>query len=341
MNKPFFKYSSIDQFRHVVAAVKGRHKYEHKENHMNVPLPKIWFEGTVKLHGTNAAVVKDLSTGEIWAQSRNRIITPQSDNRGFAQFVEDNKYIFSMIFEHAEKEFIGEGINIIIYGEWVGKGINHGCAIHSIHEKSFFIFGIKNKLDEDHQNDRWLDKFNIRRVLDFSQNDHIGCVQEYQMFELLIDFNYLEEEQSRLERLTIEVEEECPIGKALGLSGIGEGIVWHENGIPGDLSFKTKGLKHRDSKTKHLIEIGVEKIENIKEFIDSTLTDHRLEKMVMVMKEQTLDLSIKNLGTFLKLVGQDIMREEEDRLLVSGLKWKDVSKHLNSRAKQWFLSKEI
>jgi len=63
-----------------------------------------------KINGTNACII--ITDGVIvGVQSRKRLITPESDNYGFAQWVEDHR---------AELETMGDGYH---YGEWAGLGI--------------------------------------------------------------------------------------------------------------------------------------------------------------------------------------------------------------------------
>ena len=69
----------------------------HCEYH-DIPLPTLTFTGTVKVHGTNAAIVR-LKDGTIYAQSRSRIITPTSDNAGFAAFVHLNQDKIEQMFQ--------------------------------------------------------------------------------------------------------------------------------------------------------------------------------------------------------------------------------------------------
>lgn len=84
---------------------------------------------TQKLHGSNAQVYiyrDDNDELKIKAGSRNRWVTPEKDNFGFAKFVYDNK-----------EEFIsklGEGRH---FGEWCGPGINSG---EGLKEKQLFLF---------------------------------------------------------------------------------------------------------------------------------------------------------------------------------------------------------
>jgi hypothetical protein len=94
-----------------------------------VPFPKLsrLFRDctiTEKLDGTNACVVIS-DDGAISAQSRNRVITPDNDNAGFAAWVEANK---------AELAKLGPGHH---FGEWWGAGIQRR---YSLTEKRFSLF---------------------------------------------------------------------------------------------------------------------------------------------------------------------------------------------------------
>lgn len=79
---------------------------------------------TEKIDGTNAAVIIT-ADGEIGAQSRNKLITPEDDNYGFAKWVQANK---------EELLTMGEGHH---YGEWWGKGIQRG---YDQEKKRFSLF---------------------------------------------------------------------------------------------------------------------------------------------------------------------------------------------------------
>jgi len=81
---------------------------------------------TEKIDGTNACII--IENGEIAAQSRTKLITPEKDNHGFARFVSENK--------EALIELLGEGRH---YGEWWGKGIQRG---YDIRIKVFSLFNV-------------------------------------------------------------------------------------------------------------------------------------------------------------------------------------------------------
>jgi hypothetical protein len=82
---------------------------------------------TEKIDGTNACVII-LENGTFACQSRTRIITPESDNVGFARWAYENK-------EDLMK--MGPGYH---YGEWWGLGIQRG---YGLTEKRFSLFNTK------------------------------------------------------------------------------------------------------------------------------------------------------------------------------------------------------
>lgn len=82
---------------------------------------------TEKIDGTNACAVFDESA-RLWCQSRNRIITPDDDNYGFARWAYDNA---SALFDT-----LGPGRH---YGEWWGQGIQRG---YGLTEKRFSLFNV-------------------------------------------------------------------------------------------------------------------------------------------------------------------------------------------------------
>lgn len=113
-----------------------------------IPFPKIprLFRECViteKLDGTNAAVVvtKD---GEVHAQSRNRIITPEQDNFGFAAFVKAREEEFRIS--------LGVGHH---FGEWWGPGIQRG---YGRAEKWFSLFNTTRWGNHAEWGPKWPDR---------------------------------------------------------------------------------------------------------------------------------------------------------------------------------------
>lgn len=80
---------------------------------------------TEKIDGTNGCIVIT-EEGYVRAQSRNRFVTSDNDNYGFAAWVEDNA---GALFNT-----LGPGHH---FGEWYGLGINRG---YKLREKRFALF---------------------------------------------------------------------------------------------------------------------------------------------------------------------------------------------------------
>lgn len=78
-----------------------------------------------KIDGTNACVV--IYDGQVKAQSRKRMITPDDDNYGFAKWVYDNAGVLM--------DTLGFGYH---YGEWFGPGIQGNPL--GVESKRFALF---------------------------------------------------------------------------------------------------------------------------------------------------------------------------------------------------------
>lgn len=89
---------------------------------------------TEKIDGTNACVIV-AEDGSVHAQSRNRLITPEGDNFGFARWVA----------EHADelRDGLGEGYH---YGEWWGLGVQRG---YGLDHKRFSLFNTGRWLTDE------------------------------------------------------------------------------------------------------------------------------------------------------------------------------------------------
>jgi hypothetical protein len=304
-------FPSIEQYRNVCKLVRER------AQHDSLPLPRLTFYGSVKLHGTNAGI-GFTDEGEMWAQSRSLILTPEADHMGFAAWVRDNASAIPPLK------------SAVIFGEWCGGNIQKGVAIGKL-PKMFVPFAVL-------QADRW---WSPAEMKSFFFHSGLRCIYDFPNWERVIDFNRPEEYQNDLGELTKAVEAECPVAKELGVSGVGEGIVWwaeHRDDFNTDgLVFKVKGEKHSETHVKTLAAVDVEKIANVRLLVDTLVTQHRLEKKLDDLKEQGLEVDIKNTGQFLKLVTGDVMKEEADTIAASGLPQTDVMRGVSMRAKQFFM----
>lgn len=260
MKEKFYKYPSIEQFRHVVRSVQHQTRYVgvgedgKPEYDPSKKLPKLSFMVQEKLHGTNSGVVIT-KEGDVYAQSRTRVITPEKDNYGFAQFVEDNKEYFlnESLFElSAANKMLAEPFELkglVVFGEFCGNGIQKNVAVSEI-EKSFFIFDIGyiiNKGEED-EIDFW-DRSQLNESLYKDESRRIFDVLDLLQEKIVIDFDKPEVAQNKLVEAMLKIEEESMVSKVFGTENkIGEGIVIkHYSPEYGRLIAKIKGEKHVSS----------------------------------------------------------------------------------------------
>lgn len=328
----FIKFPSIEQFRTVIKKVNDRAKFAGKDENGDAIFdhsktsPTLKYVGFVKGHGTNSGIKFNPVTKEIECQSRNNNISVDSDNAGFARFVENNKEVILNLFNSIENP---DSKVIAIFGEWAGKGIQKGVAISQV-DKFFSIF--KVKVGENYVSNEVLStlKSNENRIFNMTQ---------FGSYEIEIDFNRPEFSQNTLVDLTLQVEKECPIGKFFGVSGIGEGIVWSCVTLgfeSSDFWFKTKGEEHSVSKVTKIAAVDIEKIKSNEEFVEKTVTENRLRQGLEYLKEMKIELSPKSTGEFIRWVHNDILKEEKDVMDISGISEKDLGKLVSVKAKTWF-----
>jgi len=325
----FLEYPSIEQFRSVIkdfsqAEFIGLDEDGNKVYDRTKPKPIVTFRGTVKLHGTNSCVA--YHNGEIAIQSRTQNITPEKDNAGFASFVMQHKEAFLNIFDQILTNHPTEK-TIYMYAEWCGGNIQKGVAIANL-PKSFFIFDICiSDTNEEEITREWIDITPYRDI-----DNGIYNIFDYPNWTMDIDFNNPALKQNDLIDITIGIEDECPVGKAFGFSGTGEGAVWSAIHNGKRYIFKVKGEKHSVSKVKTLASVDVEKLNGINEFIDYAVTENRLDQAIDTVCKNSLD--IQKMGDIIRWVMADVIKEETDTLESNGLTTKDVTSKIAEKVRK-------
>ncbi len=335
--KNHYKYPSIEQFRNVVRNVK------YKSENYKFDLPKLKFIGTEKIHGTNAAIVIP-SDGEVYFQSRERILSLESDNAGFAQWGYSNIDVFNVATDHDVK-------TVIVYGEWCFDNIQKNVAYNGL-PKSFVVFDILATNGED--NFWWEDKDKINEFVGFCKKsgiENIYSIYDFKTWEFEIDFNQPELSIESLNAAMTEVEENSPIGAYLNnLMGretnntTGEGIVIKcvTEGYEGSNYWaKVKGEKHSASKVKTLAAVDVERINDIQELSAKLASvermDQMLEKTFNLMNGGMIEMS--KTKEYLKNLMDDIVKEELDTIQASGFTIKEISGNISKIAVGYMKSK--
>lgn len=343
--KKLVSAASIGQFREVVASVNRRYNFvgldENGEAIYDPSLKKpcILFVGTCKLHGTFSSFLYNEESG-YWMQSKEKIISIEKDNAGFAMFAESKKDVFIDIIKKLANIHNVDLKNntIMLCMEWAGKGIQKKVSISEIDKSAFIFSHAKVAPFDQEKSSYWIYTHKIDSV-----ENSIYNIENFKTFTIEIDFDRPELSINKITEMTLEVEEECPVAKELGFSGIGEGIVFSHLKEDGSrLIFKSKGLKHANSRVKTLKPVDDEKINKLIQLAEKVCPAWRLEQMI----NETFDvinggvIDRKGLGNYLKAVNQDILKEESDVLIEAGVEFKEVVKYISTIARDYFFQVE-
>jgi len=244
----FIKFSKIGAFHNAV-------KYARK--HAKLFNGPVSFTGSVKIHGTNAGIVV-LPDGKCLAQSRNRTLSLEDDNCGFARWALQDE-VCQVMREFAEAVWKKDGERpVVIYGEWCGPGIQRGVAVNELPEKQFVMFAAGAQDDEGER--LYIDDAPLLEMI----SPKLGLRSILEGPRWTVECDLLDAASSsfaanQINEFTEEVSKKCPWGSLHGIEGVGEGIVWRPTSPKfyqdSDLFFKSKcedklsGLHAKKAKT--------------------------------------------------------------------------------------------
>lgn len=296
--------------------------------------PKITYRAKVKLDGTNAAV-QVFPDGQVAAQSRAQVITPKSDNLGFAQWLRGCQSVFAAV---AQPE------HMTIFGEWCGKGIQKRTSISQIDRKIFVVFAIQFGGVEG-QVARL--EINPDRIATYLPNHPDVYVLPFYQEPIDLDFGNeasLKEAITCLNRQVEAVEQVDPwVKETFGIEGLGEGLVFYPDVSDrvdrldyAELMFKAKGAKHQVVKIKQPVQLDPERVKTIDEFVTLFVMPNRLAQALTEGCDGQLEMA--KIGCFLKWISVDIQKESVAELEAANLTWKEVNKAVTQAAKDWYLA---
>ena len=137
---------SIPQFREIVRDITTRSTFsgldengEAKFNE-NLKKPIIMASASEKTHGSQGSICYSEPDG-FWVQSRNNIITVESDNAGCAFAAHNNESVWTELVLSLAKEYsidLNENI-VTIYFEWCGGNIQKNSCVYGL-DKMAIIF---------------------------------------------------------------------------------------------------------------------------------------------------------------------------------------------------------
>ncbi|MEM9540229.1 MAG: RNA ligase family protein [Cyanobacteria bacterium P01_E01_bin.42] len=297
--------------------------------------PQIAYRAKIKLDGTNGGI-QIFSDGRIAAQSRSQIITPESDNAGFANWVTQNLDFFNQLARET---------HLTVFGEWCGKGIQKRTAISRIDRKIFAIFAVQYGGRDDQYARLEIDPDRISKLIPPHPDIFVLPFEGEPIFLDFGDREQLKQVSDRLNDAIAAVEACDPwVKETFGIEGLGEGLVFYpQTDSPAERIayssrlFKAKGEKHQVVKVKKPVQIDPEVAKNVEEFTTLFVTEARLQQALTEACSGELDL--KKMGDFLKWITADIQKESVAELESANLTWKDVGKAVMNAARQWYKEK--
>lgn len=309
---------------------------------------KVTYKCKVKLHGMNHAV-QIHPDGSIVCQSRTTILTPEVDNAGFAKWVDAAKDKWA---GRKNRPPIPEGSGVIIYGEWVGPGIQKGVALAELPKRIFAVFAARILGSEDslivypEQLETLVHGVPDCYAIPWYNRTLAQGSETRVTMRLEVDWSQTDEEltkiTTKINKWVGEVEAHDPFVKDyFQIDGTGEGLVFYpvSNGHQGytnfsNLTFKAKGEKHKNIATAKPAQVNPEAAANVDAFVSMVCTEARLEQGVAAVGHE-----LKLTGKFIQWIVADVQKEAQDELAASKLEWKDVQKPLSSKAQAWYLAR--
>lgn len=334
---PVVTWSSIELLHNVIRTLNYLAALSPTEG--GRPLPVVRYKAKVKQHGTNCGV--QVHTDSIVTQSRETILTPEADPKGFARWVRANEAYFRSL-----------PCGIVVFGEWCGAGVEPGMAVSTVGEKQFAVFGIQVGTGEAAR--VVYDPSEIAGYLSgpFPKNMHV--LPWMDGVEFVADFTdpaSLQATADYLNGVVAAVEQEDPWAKAVfGVSGLGEGVVLYPVEVDGSrdavpahpealaqLMFKAKGEKHSTTRQRAAVQVSAEVVTSIAAFVDLMVTEARLEQGLSAACLGARDPKLTR--GFIQWMSDDVKKESEAELEASGLVWTQVEKAVQTRAREWFVKR--
>ena len=286
--------------------------------------------GTVKIHGTNISLVfTALDTWRI--QSRNRILSAQEDL--FDCYATLNPLPLGDLAQQVlalSDESSKDWNDIMIVGEWAGRGIQKGVGVGSL-SRFLTIFNIRI-------GENWQD---IRKFRSVSLPQYrIFNICDFPTYSLTVDISNtanIERADKEMDELVKEIDKRCPIAAQLGVEGTGEGIVYAycPPQPTGQLyNFKVKGPSHQIVRKERLSSKPSGLVDAIRAFIEYAVTEARLDQGMDYLKEMNIPVIQESIGKYIGWVVKDVLKEETDTMENMGLKEKDIRHELTNVVKQ-------
>mgnify|MGYP000224027381 CR=1 FL=1 len=292
---------------------------------------EVEFEGTVKLHGSNAGVIA-APGAPLQAQSR-KLLIDETGLSGFGAFVAQNESLLAWLIDDLKKSNdVQASSTVVIFGEWCGGNIQKGVALthlpkhYAIYEMYVLPSEHTGPLAEDtyERCTKIPARFPATPALD---DAGIYCIDRVPPIRVTVQVDSPDSVHAALdlfERVTNEAGALCPWAKTFGVEGAGEGWVWSPTDIElrrfSDNTFKTKaeafknpaGSPGAGKKAKSVLPPGAS--QSLTEFAQRFITQARLAQAAGEVVDEGDVVSARHIGKLIQWVLADLLKEEPSEI---------------------------
>jgi len=299
-----------------------------------LPMPKLRFIGSEKLHGENCGIC--YTKGELWINGRNHVRTLLNDQNGMAAALESNKDKWLSIISQLVSKFdIDTSTHtIVIDCEWAGGNIQNGNAACSGTDKGTYIFDyfrvVNNDTSESH--------FKPTTGLKVYPEDSIYLMSSFSRHAIDLDFNNPIQCEADLKDLAETIEAKSAIANYFNKpDNVGEGAyLWCEyNGTM--LRLKTKGEKHGGKPKQPRTPKETKSPEEVKRYEELATAVTPVWRITQAITE-TNATERKHLGEVIKWVIADVVKEETPKLLEANILIRDLSRYISAEVKDYYFN---
>lgn len=309
----------------------------------------VFYNAKIKLHGSNAAIV--ITNEEIYCQSRSMILKGGHDLKGFVEFVDS-------VSEQLRSRLTITNKNVILHGEWCGKGIQKGVAISNISEKIFVIFAV-SIVYADCPDNVLMFITDPKLITKLVGNDIPNIYVLPWFFKNNVSIPIRTFSENAVERLTqisekmnnivSEIDKEDPwVLDVFDVKGAGEGLVFYPQlhasynsfnprWFYSNFAFKVKGEKHKTVSKMKSMATSVENFSNIEAFATAIVAPARLEQGAQEVNKD-LGYCYNNIPKFIEWICKDVNKECQAELEANNFNKKTVMKCCANVARKWYLN---
>jgi len=294
------------------------------------------YRAKVKLHGTCATVVI-APDGAVGAQSRNKSITPEADNCGFASYVHEHRAAWAALKPKDHP--------LYVYGEWIGQGINQGDAACTLPEKQFCVFAARSGPDAA---EHIVEPDTLRALLAGAAIPRLHVLPWLDGVASAIDL--LAEDEIDVGAINAAVQtigdHDLWVAATFGVDGPGEGVVAYPLAINGTpigprfdvfrrYFFKAKHPRHSEKRERKPARKKTEVSASAEALAAGCVTPARCDKG---MREVDPEKRPASFSQFLAWITADVLDEVKHEMAASNVAPADLQRALAAPARAYWFS---